>query len=62
MTLDDMLFLALIKENPQHVLDMATGTDIWAMHFGMAFYSGSSEVSNFGQQASTPLPLSLTAI
>lgn len=34
MTLDDKLFLAPIKENPQHVLDIGTGTGIWAIDFG----------------------------
>jgi len=34
MTLDDHLFLAPIKENPQHVLDIGTGTGIWAIDFG----------------------------
>ena len=32
-TLSDELHLAPIK-NPQHVLDMGTGTGIWAIQFG----------------------------
>jgi ubiquinone/menaquinone biosynthesis C-methylase UbiE len=34
MALQDQLFLAPIKPNPQNVLDMGTGTGIWAIDFG----------------------------
>jgi ubiquinone/menaquinone biosynthesis C-methylase UbiE len=34
MTLYDQLFLAPIKPNPQNVLDIGTGTGIWAIDFG----------------------------
>jgi ubiquinone/menaquinone biosynthesis C-methylase UbiE len=32
MLLDDKLFLAPIKTNPEKVLDVGTGTGIWAMY------------------------------
>jgi hypothetical protein len=34
MALQDQLFLAPIKPNPQNVLDMGTETGIWAIDFG----------------------------
>ena len=34
MTLDDKLFLAPVKENPQNILDIGTGTGIWAIDCG----------------------------
>jgi ubiquinone/menaquinone biosynthesis C-methylase UbiE len=34
MTLYDQLFLAPIKPNPHNVLDIGTGTGIWAIDFG----------------------------
>mgnify|MGYP003662785874 FL=1 len=34
MTLHDQLFLAPITDNPQHALDIGTGTGIWAIDFG----------------------------
>jgi len=34
MTLDDQLLLAPITKSPKHVLDMGTGTGIWAIEFG----------------------------
>ena len=33
LTLEGKLFLAPIGDNPQHVLDVGTGTGIWAMDF-----------------------------
>lgn len=33
MTMDDKLFLAPLS-NPHNVLDIATGTGIWAIEFG----------------------------
>lgn len=32
MLLDDKLFLAPISESPEKVLDVGTGTGIWAMY------------------------------
>ncbi|KAF7551167.1 hypothetical protein G7Z17_g5200 [Cylindrodendrum hubeiense] len=37
MTLNDRLFLAPIGDNPARVLDIGTGTGIWAMDFGDQF-------------------------
>jgi len=34
MTLDNQLYLAPL-DNPQKVLDIATGTGIWAIEFGI---------------------------
>jgi ubiquinone/menaquinone biosynthesis C-methylase UbiE len=34
MTLDNHLHLAPVKENPQNVLDIGTGTGIWAIDYG----------------------------
>lgn len=33
--MENKLYLAPIGENPQRVLDLCTGTGIWAMEFGM---------------------------
>lgn len=38
LVLDGRLFLAPIGENPQRILDLATGTGIWAIDMGMLFY------------------------
>jgi hypothetical protein len=38
MTMDDKLFLAPLS-NPQNVMDIATGTGIWAIEFGNNVYS-----------------------
>jgi 16S rRNA G527 N7-methylase RsmG len=35
IALHDQLHLAPINPNPQNVLDMGTGTGIWAIDFGM---------------------------
>lgn len=37
MTMDERLFLAPLA-SPQHVLDIATGTGIWAIEFGNLCY------------------------
>jgi methylase of polypeptide subunit release factors len=34
LTLGDNLYLAPINPNPHHVLDLGTGTGIWAIDFG----------------------------
>jgi len=34
LTLSDKLYLAPIKPDPHHVLDLGTGTGIWAIDFG----------------------------
>lgn len=34
MILDDVLYLSPIKEDVQDVLDIGTGTGIWAIEFG----------------------------
>jgi len=34
MTLGRKLCLSPVGENPQHVLDIGTGTGLWAMDFG----------------------------
>lgn len=34
LTLDNNLYIAPIIRNPKHVLDVATGTGIWAVEFG----------------------------
>jgi hypothetical protein len=34
MTLDGKLLMAPISDHPQHVLDVGTGTGIWAIDFG----------------------------
>ncbi len=34
MTLRDQLSLAPLKEEPNHVLDVGTGTGIWALEYG----------------------------
>ncbi|PVH88934.1 S-adenosyl-L-methionine-dependent methyltransferase [Cadophora sp. DSE1049] len=39
MTLHDQLFLAPIVENPQHALDIGTGTGIWAIDFANKYPS-----------------------
>lgn len=39
ITLDNKLHLAPIGSNPQNVLDIATGTGIWAIDFGTFFPS-----------------------
>lgn len=38
MTMDNKLHLAPL-ENPQHVLDIATGTGIWAIQFAQLYPS-----------------------
>jgi ubiquinone/menaquinone biosynthesis C-methylase UbiE len=38
MMLDNKLHIAPIVENPKHVLDVATGTGIWAIDFGTISY------------------------
>ena len=35
MTLNNKLSLAPLKKEPQHVLDLATGTGVWAMEFAL---------------------------
>jgi ubiquinone/menaquinone biosynthesis C-methylase UbiE len=35
MTLDERLFLAPITKKPLHILDIGTGTGIWAIDYGM---------------------------
>ena len=35
MTLNNNLSLALLKQEPRHVLDLATGTGVWAMEFAL---------------------------
>lgn len=35
--MNERLFYAPIGESPQRVLDIATGTGIWAIEFGMVF-------------------------
>ena len=37
ITLDEKLHLAPIGSNPQNVLDIGTGTGIWAIEFGSYF-------------------------
>ena len=37
MTLQGKLFLSPITDNPQHILDMGTGTGIWAIDIGEGF-------------------------
>lgn len=34
LMMDDKLFLAPIDPNPQNILDIGTGTGIWAMDVG----------------------------
>jgi ubiquinone/menaquinone biosynthesis C-methylase UbiE len=34
LMLDERLYLAPIKKNPQNVLDIGTGTGLWAIEFG----------------------------
>jgi ubiquinone/menaquinone biosynthesis C-methylase UbiE len=34
MTLDGHLSLAPLKREPEHVLDLGTGTGVWAMDYG----------------------------
>jgi methylase of polypeptide subunit release factors len=34
LTLDDKLSLAPVRQNPHHVLDLGTGTGIWAIDYG----------------------------
>jgi SAM-dependent methyltransferase len=41
LTLNGSLFLAPITSNPQHVLDLGTGTGIWAIDFADQFPSAS---------------------
>ncbi|KFX96552.1 hypothetical protein V490_03305 [Pseudogymnoascus sp. VKM F-3557] len=45
LTMGDKLFLAPIGENPQNVLDIGTGTGIWAMDFADQFPS--AQVTGF---------------
>jgi methylase of polypeptide subunit release factors len=40
-TLHGKLFLAPIKDNPQNVLDLGTGTGIWAIEFADKYPSAS---------------------
>jgi tRNA G26 N,N-dimethylase Trm1 len=35
MTLDNKLSIAPLKKDPHHVLDLATGTGIWAIEFAL---------------------------
>jgi ubiquinone/menaquinone biosynthesis C-methylase UbiE len=46
MTMDDKLFLAPLS-NPQNVMDIATGTGIWAIEFGNTAYYP-SQLSQLG--------------
>jgi hypothetical protein len=34
MTLDGRLSLAPLKKEPEHVLDLGTGTGVWAIDYG----------------------------
>jgi ubiquinone/menaquinone biosynthesis C-methylase UbiE len=34
--MDQKLFLSPIKKDPQNVLDIGTGTGLWAIEFGMS--------------------------
>lgn len=34
LMMDQKLYLAPIKKDPQNVLDLGTGTGLWAMDFG----------------------------
>jgi methylase of polypeptide subunit release factors len=35
MTLDNRLSLAQLQKEPRHVLDLGTGTGVWAMEFAV---------------------------
>ena len=39
MLLDDKLFLAPIDGNPEKVLDVGTGTGIWAMYDSFSWFT-----------------------
>jgi len=46
-TLDGRLHLAPIPNNVKRVLDIGTGTGIWAIEFGTCFPTFSSDVAHF---------------
>lgn len=37
LTLDEKLYLAPIKDDAQDVLDIGTGTGLWAIEFGLCW-------------------------
>jgi hypothetical protein len=55
ITLDEKLHLAPIGPNPQNVLDIGTGTGIWAIEFGSYLFSHSQQNTDFSSRI---LPLS----
>lgn len=55
--MDGKLFHAPIGETPQRVLDIATGTGIWAMDFGEPFFRKLEELAHISPQPTIILPL-----
>lgn len=50
------LFLAPISRSPRHVLDLGTGTGLWAIDFGTSFRSVFYILSNFMEFAGDKFP------
>jgi hypothetical protein len=61
ITLYDELHLAPVKE-PQTVLDIGTGTGIWAIEFGLSIMLHLGQLLKIHQQTETRTPKSLAAI
>jgi hypothetical protein len=58
ITLDEKLHLAPINPNLQNVLDIATGTGIWAINFGTPRFLISYSANSFGLDADLSDPSS----
>jgi SAM-dependent methyltransferase len=59
LTLDGRLFLAPIKSDPHRVLDLGTGTGIWAIDFADQFHSASVIATDLSPIQPTDVPPNL---
>lgn len=55
--MDEKLYLAPIKPNPQNVLDLGTGTGLWAIEFGELSHLPSAKMNiDMAQRTRIPQP------